>query len=245
MPELSVEARDDYMLQRYLVEMTTYTEGVLSSVERESDHDFTDADAEMKALEDFLGEESLESNAKPTPPASSVGTTVVGATVDSPAVEQPPNAPGTRSVPKLQLYRGNLVFDIPVPPAALNKVPRGEGDEFSYVRYTAVTCSPEFFQERRGYVLRVSLFSTPRQTDIFVSVFFGTEQVADLPGVLQWAWDTIDHLHRYPVARQPILDGSFVLRVCHVLAYHLVWRQLLDFFVWPDCKLSLRFWLLG
>ena len=69
-----------------------------------------------------------------------------------------------RSVKQVQLFRGNLVLDIPVPS---HITPSGKGDveEFSQMRYTAATCDPDDFMSSR-YSLRQYL--SGRDTELFI-----------------------------------------------------------------------------
>jgi len=69
-----------------------------------------------------------------------------------------------RSVKQVQLFRGNLVLDVPVPS---HITPSGKGDieEFSKMRYTAATCDPDDFMSSR-YSLRQYL--SGRDTELFI-----------------------------------------------------------------------------
>jgi chitin synthase len=69
-----------------------------------------------------------------------------------------------RSVKQVQLFRGNLVLDVPVPS---HITPAGKGDieEFSKMRYTAATCDPDDFMSSR-YSLRQYL--SGRDTELFI-----------------------------------------------------------------------------
>jgi len=69
-----------------------------------------------------------------------------------------------RSVRQVQLVRGNLVLDVPVP---THIVPAGKNDveEFSKMRYTAATCDPDDFMSTR-YTLRQYLWG--RETELFI-----------------------------------------------------------------------------
>lgn len=69
-----------------------------------------------------------------------------------------------RSVKQVQLVRGNLVLDVPVP---THIVPAGKNDveEFSKMRYTAATCDPDDFMSTR-YSLRQYLWG--RETELFI-----------------------------------------------------------------------------
>ena len=82
------------------------------------------------------------------------------------------HGPVTRNSIWHQPIYGNLVSEIAVPPRILEKVAHAEPparDEFSHVRYTAVTCGPLDFTSS-NYVLRASLFATPRSTEILLSM---------------------------------------------------------------------------
>lgn len=181
------------MLQRYLEEMTTYTEEVLSSVERESEPNGKNVDDEEAALERFLDDN--EESSRPTSdtvltPSVSVSEEIVAP--QEPPTRQPP-------IPDYLLFRGHLILDIPIPEAALSKIPHGMRDEFTHARYTAVTCDPQFMKGE-GYSLRASLFAKPRTTDILISIFYeGTG--ASLFDVLSGVWDAVDGLYKE-------LDGS-------------------------------------
>ncbi|GAM43193.1 chitin synthase [Talaromyces pinophilus] len=77
-----------------------------------------------------------------------------------------------KTVKEVQLFRGNLVLDCPVPPKLLNQVPHAqppERDEFTHMRYSAATCDPaEFYNDR--FTLRQSLFAKPRHTELFIVI---------------------------------------------------------------------------
>ena len=215
LPNRDVQERDDYMLQRYLETMTTYTEEVLSSVDRQGDHDeetadddleepadieeLTDnkesADDEMAALERFL-EDSGE-------PSESTGDTRVVLTpwaVEAGETPKPEKAqpistrPQQKKKEKYILFSENLVLDIPLPEKELSKIPHGARDEFTHVRYTAVTCEPALFKEK-GYSLRTSLFTTPRPTALLLSIHQADENIY-LFDVLKRVWDAVDQLYR-------------------------------------------------
>ena len=74
-----------------------------------------------------------------------------------------------KTVKRVELYRGNLVLDCPVPPKLLNQLPHGERDEFTHMRYSAATCDPNDFAVE-SFTLRQRLFSKPRQTELFIVV---------------------------------------------------------------------------
>ncbi len=69
-----------------------------------------------------------------------------------------------RSVRQVELQKGNLVIEVPVPS---HMVPRngGASDEMSNMRYTAATCDPDDFM-REKYSLRPYLYG--RKTELFI-----------------------------------------------------------------------------
>ena len=69
-----------------------------------------------------------------------------------------------RSVKQVQLFRGNLVLDVPVP-SHLTPAGKGDVEEFSKMRYTAATCDPDDFMSSR-YSLRQHL--NGRDTELFI-----------------------------------------------------------------------------
>ena len=127
---------------------------------------------------------------------------------------------------KSPLFSGNLVIDIPLPPAVLLKVPHGERDEFTHVRYSAVTCQAQSFSDKK-YTLRASLFAKPRVTDVLLSIYIDHAHSADLPNILTKAYEAIDYLVDDTLERPSILGsdlpaGSAWKRV--VLHLHLPTR---------------------
>lgn len=96
------------------------------------------------------------------------------------AQQRPAAAPIRRwkTVKEVQLFNGNLVLDCPVPPRLLNQVQHAEPperDEFTHMRYSAATCDPsEFFDKR--FTLRQRLFAKPRHTELFIVVTMYNEE---------------------------------------------------------------------
>ncbi|KND00536.1 uncharacterized protein SPPG_04845 [Spizellomyces punctatus DAOM BR117] len=73
-----------------------------------------------------------------------------------------------RTVRKIPLTpQGNLVIDIPVPDRVLSNAKLRTGEEFTHMRYTAVTCPADDFTTR-GYSLRQQEYN--RHTEIFIVV---------------------------------------------------------------------------
>ncbi|KAL1923589.1 uncharacterized protein VTP21DRAFT_8569 [Calcarisporiella thermophila] len=74
-------------------------------------------------------------------------------------------AKNRQSFRHVELVQGNLVLDCPVPEKVLRNVRYTQGEEFQYMRYTAVTCDPDDFINER-YTLRPYLYR--RKTEIFI-----------------------------------------------------------------------------
>lgn len=94
----------------------------------------------------------------------------------------------------VSLFKGHLILDMTCPKAVRSKleIPEGTRDEYSHIRYSAVTCRGEEFAADPTWRLRQSLFRQPRVTDLFVSV--AVSQVSNLLPALQKLWTTFDHL---------------------------------------------------
>ena len=77
-----------------------------------------------------------------------------------------------KTVKEVQLFNGNLVLDCPVPPKILSQIDHVEPparDEFTHMRYSAATCDPSEFYDKR-FTLRQRLFARPRHTELFIVV---------------------------------------------------------------------------
>jgi len=76
------------------------------------------------------------------------------------------------------LFQGNVILDCPVPPKLLRTLfptPSPSHDEFTHVRYTAATCDPSEFVDKR-FTLRQPLFGQPRHTELFIVVTMYNEE---------------------------------------------------------------------
>ncbi|KAI3651406.1 hypothetical protein MP228_003748 [Amoeboaphelidium protococcarum] len=71
-----------------------------------------------------------------------------------------------KTVRKIELFRGNLVLNCPIPDALLNFINVKQEEEFNVMRYSAVTCNiPDSFMAQ-NYTLRPHLYG--RETVMFV-----------------------------------------------------------------------------
>ncbi|CAG8523397.1 11363_t:CDS:2 [Ambispora gerdemannii] len=66
---------------------------------------------------------------------------------------------------RVELSKGNLVLDCPVPSKLLEQCPRKDQKEFTHMRYTAATCDPNDFK-RDSYTLRQQEYQ--RKTELFI-----------------------------------------------------------------------------
>jgi hypothetical protein len=76
-------------------------------------------------------------------------------------------APSVRrkTVKDLKLTGGNLVIDCPVPDRLLNNIGKTDSEEFTTMRYTAVTCDPDDFGASK-YTIRPAMYG--RKTELFI-----------------------------------------------------------------------------
>ncbi|CAG8749135.1 35027_t:CDS:2, partial [Racocetra persica] len=70
-----------------------------------------------------------------------------------------------RSARHVELTHGNLVLDCPVPDKVLRNVKYSDSEEFSTMRYTAVTCDPDDFIQNK-YLLRPHIYG--RKTELMI-----------------------------------------------------------------------------
>ncbi|KAG8843903.1 Chitin synthase, class 1 [Tulasnella sp. 330] len=72
-----------------------------------------------------------------------------------------------KTMKKVGLYFGNLVFDCAVPSKLLDMCANRTDREMTHMRYTAATCDPNDFEEEK-YTLRQVLYDPPRRTELFI-----------------------------------------------------------------------------
>jgi chitin synthase len=102
-----------------------------------------------------------------------------------------------KTVKEVQLFKGNLVLDCPIPPRLLNQVPHAqppERDEFTHMRYSAATCDPaDFYNER--FTLRQRLFAKPRHTELFIVVTMYNEEDELFARTMMGVIKNIEHMN--------------------------------------------------
>ncbi|RKP25925.1 glycosyltransferase family 2 protein [Syncephalis pseudoplumigaleata] len=96
-----------------------------------------------------------------------------------------------RTVKRVELTHGNLVVDCPVPSKMLERCVYRSGEEFTRLRYSAVTCDPDEFA-RSHYTLRPVLYG--RQTELFVVVTMYNEDDTLFCRTINGVMRNIQHL---------------------------------------------------
>ncbi|KAG0331756.1 Chitin synthase, class 1, partial [Podila humilis] len=92
---------------------------------------------------------------------------------------------------KVQLTQGNLVLDCPIPSKLLDVLPKKNGDEFTTMRYTAVTCDPNEFA-KQNYTLRPKMQN--RETELFIVMTMYNEDEILFCRTMHGVMKNISHL---------------------------------------------------
>nr|ODN74974.1 chitin synthase [Cryptococcus depauperatus CBS 7841] len=98
-----------------------------------------------------------------------------------------------RTQKRVQLFRGHLVLDVDVPSMLLDQCPIRQGNEFTKMRYTAITCDPNEFVEDK-YTLRQRLYDPPRQTELFIVITMYNEDDILFCRTMRGVMQNIAHL---------------------------------------------------
>ncbi|WWC96588.1 hypothetical protein V866_003456 [Kwoniella sp. B9012] len=120
-----------------------------------------------------------------------------------------------RTQKRVQLFRGHLVLDIDVPTMLLDQCPIREGNEFTKMRYTAVTCDPNDFVEDK-YTLRQRLYDPPRQTELFIVITMYNEDDVLFCRTMRGIMQNIAHLCTRNKSKTWGQDGWKKVVVCVV-----------------------------
>lgn len=146
------------------------------------------------------------------PDSQEIDAETVFDVIDSPFTEQPqdeefpepPEQEEVREKAKVGIamgHNGHLVLDCPVATELLSKFPDyiadvkdgGLSREFSYMRYTAVTCGPSNFY-RDGFILRPVHYPVKRQTEMMIVITMYNEDDILLARTLKGVFKNIKHL---------------------------------------------------
>ncbi|KAL3431839.1 chitin synthase-domain-containing protein [Aspergillus tetrazonus] len=105
-----------------------------------------------------------------------------------------------RPVPEADLVWGNVVLSGPVFPQIRSQV-NGEynDDEFTTVRYSALTCEPSMFQKEQ-FTLRQNLYIKPRRTELLITVPICDESGTDLGRTLTSIFANIQYISQKRVS---------------------------------------------
>ncbi|EIW73092.1 hypothetical protein TREMEDRAFT_70893 [Tremella mesenterica DSM 1558] len=120
-----------------------------------------------------------------------------------------------RTQKRVQLFQGHLVLDIDVPSLLLDKCSLRDGNEFTKMRYTAVTCDPNDFVEDR-YTLRQKLYDPPRQTELFIVITMYNEDDVLFCRTMRGIMQNIAHLCTRSKSKTWGKDGWKKVVVCVV-----------------------------
>nr|AEQ16475.1 chitin synthase 2 [Pyricularia oryzae] len=120
-----------------------------------------------------------------------------------------------KSRKEVQLINGELVLETKIPTILYSFLPRRDADEFTHMRYTAVTCDPDDFVER-GYKLRQNIGVTARETELFVCVTMYNENEYDFTRTMHAVMKNISHFCRRSKSRTWGENGWQKIVVCIV-----------------------------
>lgn len=97
------------------------------------------------------------------------GETLSTDVMEAPAKQQP-RRHKSMVRKEVQLVRGNLILDCPVPTKLYSFLPRRDNDEFVYMRYTACTSDPDSFASS-GFTLRQAIYEREVELCICITMY--------------------------------------------------------------------------
>ncbi|KAF9159647.1 Chitin synthase, class 2 [Actinomortierella ambigua] len=118
-----------------------------------------------------------------------------------------------KTTKKVTLTQGNLVLDCPVPTKLLDVLPRKDSDEFTMMRYTAVTCDPNEFSKER-YTIRPKMLN--RETELFIVMTMYNEDEILFCRTMHGVMKNISHLCARDRSKTWGADGWKKIVVCIV-----------------------------
>lgn len=98
---------------------------------------------------------------------------------------------------RVELWRGNLVLDCPIPPRLLEMLPNRTNQEFTFMRYTACTADPNRFAAEE-YVLRPSIFQPQRRIELMICLTMYNEDDILFANTLHAVMRNISYLSHTP-----------------------------------------------
>ena len=114
---------------------------------------------------------------------------------------------------EVKLINGELVLEFKIPTILYSFLPRRDDTEFTYLRYTAVTCDPDEFVPR-GYKLRQNIGSTMRETELFICITMYNESEIHFTRTMHGVMRNIAHFCSRAKSRTWGKDGWQKVVVC-------------------------------
>jgi chitin synthase len=112
---------------------------------------------------------------------------------------------------EVQLINGELILETKIPTILYSFLPRRDSDEFTHMRYTAVTCDPDDYVDR-GYKLRQNL--NTRETELFIAITMYNENELDFTRTMHGVMRNISHFCSRTRSRTWGKDGWEKIVVC-------------------------------
>lgn len=91
---------------------------------------------------------------------------------------------------EVRLVNGALILECKIPTTLFSFLPRRDEQEFTHMRYTAVTCDPDHFVDK-GYLLRQNKLG--RETELFICVTMYNENEIDFTRTMHAVMKNISH----------------------------------------------------
>ncbi|KAG8738149.1 Chitin synthase, class 1 [Ceratobasidium sp. 414] len=120
-----------------------------------------------------------------------------------------------KTIKKIPLYHGNLVFDNAVPSKLLDMCAIKNDREFTHMRYTAATCDPNDFMDE-NYTLRQRLYDPPRRTELFIVMTMYNEDEELFTRTMHGVMQNVKHLCTRERSKTWSKDGWKKVVVCVV-----------------------------
>ncbi|KAL9057257.1 MAG: hypothetical protein Q9162_002461 [Coniocarpon cinnabarinum] len=114
---------------------------------------------------------------------------------------------------EVRLINGELILECKIPTILYSFLPRRDGQEFTHMRYTAVTCDPDDFIDR-GYKLRQNIAPTTRETELLICVTMYNENELDFTRTMHGVMKNIAHFCSRNKSRTWGKDGWEKIVVC-------------------------------
>ncbi|KAG9121308.1 Chitin synthase, class 1 [Ceratobasidium sp. 392] len=120
-----------------------------------------------------------------------------------------------KTIKKIPLYHGNLVFDNAVPSKLLDMCAIKNDREFTHMRYIAATCDPNDFMEE-NYTLRQRLYDPLRRTELFIVMTMYNEDEELFTRTMHGVMQNTKHLCTRERSKTWPKDGWKMVVVCVV-----------------------------